>query len=493
MGKTSVLITTEGTYPCYSGGVSVWCDYLLRQLDDVAFHVFALIHAPAQEMQFACPPNVGSCILHPMWGTEEPGTSESRFIEAHQRKLQTSEADINVKFLPLFKTALASLMTADSKPDVLASSLGSLHRYFRDHDYAMSMRSRPAWEAFLNAASASDLRLDLHEATQCMRWLQRYLSLLAVRFPNVDIVHGSMAGLASIPGVLCKLSQGSSFVLTEHGIHLRELYLSLSNCGYSEQCRAFLIRFHHAVARMNYHFADVVTTLGEFNRKWQVRFGADVNKIQTIPNGVDPGKFYPRPSEPRTRPSVLTMARIFRLKGIDVLIKAAAQVRDELPDVLFRILGDVADQQYFEECQQLVVDHDLANNVSFGVTREAANAYSQCDLLCVPSLSEGLPFVVIEAMLSGCPVVATDVGNVADLLKDTGLVVTPNSPDELAAALLLALNSPDAEKLRCSLARSALERASQHFTIDQFSSAFRSIYKELRIGQTTATLSRAAS
>jgi glycosyltransferase involved in cell wall biosynthesis len=187
------------------------------------------------------------------------------------------------------------------------------------------------------------------------------------------------------------------------------------------------------------------------------------------------------------------MARVFRLKGIDVLIRAAARVRSQVPDVHFRVLGDVADRDYFEECQRLVEQHSLKENVSFGVTNDPAAAYSECDLLCVPSLSEGLPYVVIEAMLSGCPVVATDVGNVADLLQDTGLVVTPNDPNELSAAILLLLTGPDAGKLRASLARSALDRASRHFTIEQFSNSFRDIYQELTIEQTTASLSRAAS
>jgi len=493
VGKTSVLITTEGTYPCYSGGVSVWCDYLMRHLNDVTFHVFAITHAPSLQMKFACPPNVDSCVLHPMWGTEEPGTSESGFAEAHQRKLQTQEAVVASKFVPHFRAALPSLLSPDSKPDVLAAALVGLHQYFRNHDYATSMRSRVAWEAFLDAVAASDLKLDLHEATQCMRWMQRYLSLLAVQYPSVDVVHSSMAGLAGIPGVLCKMEQGSSYVLTEHGIHLRELYLALSKCGYSAQSRRFLIRFHHAVTRMNYHFTDVVTTLGEFNRSWQVRFGANPTKIRVVPNGVDPGRFYPRPSPPRKRPTVLTMARIFRLKGIDVLIRAAARVRDQVPEVHFRVLGEVADGDYFQECQKLVEEHRLTGNVSFSVTRDAATAYSESDLLCVPSLSEGLPYVVIEAMLSGCPVVATDVGDVAYLLNDTGLVVTPNDPNELATALLLLLTGPDAENLRASLARSALERACKYFTIAQFSNSFRNIYQELAFEQTTACLSQAAS
>jgi glycosyltransferase involved in cell wall biosynthesis len=489
--KTSVLLTTEGTYPCYSGGVSVWCDYLVRYLRNIDYHIFAITHAPSQQARFACPPNVTSCVLHPMWGTEEPGADEMNFSQIHERKIRTDRAVLLRRFLPHFKTALRHLFSCDPDPELLAKGLFGLHQYFGEYDYANSMGSRAAWEAFLEAAAASVLSLNLEEATHCMRWLQRYLSLLAARFPKVDLVHSSMAGLAGIPGVLCKLARGSGYLLTEHGIHMRELYLHLSRNSYSSRCRQFLVMFHRAITRMNYRHADVVTCLGEFNRQWQLRFGADSARIYVVPNGVDPATFHPRPSPPRSRPTVLTMARIFRLKGIDVLIRAAAEVRDRVPEVRFLVLGEIADQAYFRECLGLVEELHLQNHVSFGVTSDSANAYVEADIYCLPSRSEGLPYAVIEAMMCGCPVVAADVGNVADVLGGTGLTVTPNDSGEIAAALLQLLNAPGAEDLRRSLSRQALERARRHFTISQFTQRFEEIYDELALAPSDAVLSLA--
>jgi glycosyltransferase involved in cell wall biosynthesis len=477
--RTSVLLTTEGTYPCYSGGVSVWCDYLVRYLRDVDYHIFAITHAPSQKARFTCPPNVTSCVLHPMWGTEEPGADETTFSEVHERKIRTDKTVLLRRFLPHFKTSLRHLFSCDPDPELLAKGLFGLHQYFGEYDYANSMGSRASWEAFLEAAAASSVSLNLEEATHCMRWVQRYLSLLAVRFPRVDLVHSSMAGLAGIPGVLCKLGQGSGYLLTEHGIHMRELYLHLSRSEYSSRCRRFLVRFHRAITCMNYHHADVVTCLGEFNRQWQLRFGADSARIHVVPNGVDQASFRPRPSPPRSRPTVLTMARIFPLKGIDVLIRAAAEVRDRVPGVRFLVLGEIVDQAYFSECLTLVENFRLGDHVSFGVTGDSANAYAEADVYCLPSRSEGLPYAVIEAMMSGCPVVAADVGNVADLLEGTGLTVMPNDSREMAAALLRLLSGPGAEDLRRSLAHQALERARRHFTISQFTQRFEEIYDEV--------------
>jgi polysaccharide biosynthesis protein PelF len=492
LDKTTVLLTTEGTYPCYSGGVSVWCDYLVRYLCDIEYHIFAITHAPSQQARFACPPNVTSCVLHPMWGTEEPGAHDTNFSEVHERKLRTDRTTLLRGFLPHFKACLRELFNSDLDPELLAQSLFSLHQYFWKHDYANSMRSRLAWEAFLEAAALSGWRLNLEEATHCLRWVQRYLSLLAVDFPRVDLVHSSMAGLAGIPGMLCKLGQGSAYVLTEHGIHMRELYLNLSRSQYSSRCRRFLVGFHRAITRMNYHYADVVTCLGDFNRQWQVRFGADPGKIRVVSNGIDPSSFRPRPSPKRSRPTVLTMARIFPLKGIDVLIRAAAEVRDRVPEVRFRVLGEIVDQAYFDECLRLVEEFHLGDHVSFGVTSDSANAYAEADVYCLPSRSEGLPYAVIEAMMSGCPVVAAEVGNVPDLLGGTGLTVTPNDSREMAAALMRLLSGPTAEELRRSLAHQALERARRHFTINQFAEQFEGIYDELADAPSYAVLSRTA-
>jgi hypothetical protein len=73
MTGPSVLLTTDGTYPCYPGGVSVWCDELIRHLPDVEFHVFAISYSPSHDTVFPRPHNVASQRILPLWGSEEPG------------------------------------------------------------------------------------------------------------------------------------------------------------------------------------------------------------------------------------------------------------------------------------------------------------------------------------------------------------------------------------------------------------------------------------
>jgi polysaccharide biosynthesis protein PelF len=482
MNPISVLLTTEGTYPCYGGGVSVWCDHLVRGLSEVNFHVFAVTHSPSQPRRFSFPENMKSCRTYPLWGTDEPGEQDD-FFPTCVRKLKTTSEVISAQFLDPFETALSCLLCSDAPPEVLATALVRMQSYFKQYDYAQTMASPETWDAFLRVCAAipqDGQTLNLEDATTCMRWLQRYLGVLSAPLPPVDITHASMAGLAALPGVLLKVSRGVPFLLTEHGIYLRELYMYLSRAPYTMPSKRFLVSLNRALVGMSYQYADRVTCICGFNRRWQIRLGVDPRKIVTVPNGADPAIFYPRPSAGPRRPTVLTMARIFPLKGLEALFHAAAQVRARVPDVRFRVLGEASDQQYYEKCLALVSSLDLTSSVEFGHVPNPAEAYAQCDVFCLPSISEGLPYSVIEAMLTGCPIVASDVGGVGELLGGAGLLVTPGDSKGLAENLLQLLeDTPEAAARRRALSTAALSRAREFYALDTFRKHFREIYQDL--------------
>ena len=473
---TSVLMTSEGTYPYYSGGVSVWCDHLIRQAANIDFHLFSIVHSPSQPRVFQLSPNVRGANRLSLWGTEEPGCLSIPFSEVYQRKLATTPEVIVQQFLPAFAEIVRSVaggLKAD--PIALGEAFQQLQVYFEEFDYSTTLTSPEAWNCFKGFQGGGQITLE--EATTCMRWLVRYLAITASPFPRTDVVHASMAGMAGIPGVLAKLRYRTPFLLSEHGIHLRELYVSLSRMEMSEACRRFLLGWNGAIVRMNYHFADHVTCLGEFNLQWQLSFGADRRKIEFVPNGVDPKRFYPAPESRPARLTVLTLARIYPLKGIDTLLRAAAIVHRQAPQVRFRIFGEVADKEYFAECQKIIAANHLEAVVEFGVTTQPAEAMRAAHVYCLPSISEGLPYSLLEAMFSGCPVVATDVGNIRECLRDTGLLVVPGRPEAMAEALLRLLDGPQAPALRESLSQAALDRAKRHYTLEKSMRPFLTQYE----------------
>ncbi len=477
--RTSVLLTSEGTYPFYHGGVSVWCDQLVRHIPEAAYHLFAVTHSPRLKAAFKLPENVLSVNKLPLWGTEEPGMADIPFSQAYERKLLTTPEAIEAHFVPAFETVVRSSL-AGLKSDAVkcASALLAMQLFFERYDYAVTLTSPATWQCFLRCVRKQH-RFLLEDATTCMRWLLRYLAITARPYERTDVIHASMAGLAAVPATLSKMRYGTPFLLSEHGIFLRELYVGIAAMEASENCRRFLLGWNQAIVKMNYHYADVVTCLGEFNRKWQAYFGADSSKIRFIPNGVDPSRFFPDRGNLPERPTVLTLARIFALKGIDVLMSAAAIVRDQVPNVCIRVLGEVADPVYFEKCRAIIRENKLEDTVEFGVTKIPEKAFGSAHIFCLPSISEGLPFTILEAMFSGCPVVASDVGNISETLAGTGLLVEPNNPPDLARALLVLLHGRQAEEMRTSLAAAAMDRAHLHYTIERCTLPFLNLYESL--------------
>ena len=108
-----------------------------------------------------------------------------------------------------------------------------------------------------------------------------------------------------------------------------------------------------------------------------------------------------------------------------------------------------------------------------GTTKEPWDAYRRADVVAMASISEGFPYTLVEAMLCGAAIVATDVGGVGEALGSTGVLVTPRDPAELAAALIGLLLS---ERRRRQLGAEARARALENFTEVQFVDAHRESY-----------------
>ena len=98
------------------------------------------------------------------------------------------------------------------------------------------------------------------------------------------------------------------------------------------------------------------------------------------------------------------------------------------------------------------------------------------DIFCSSSIGESCPNVVLEAMIMGLPCVATDVGDVRQMVGDNGLVVPPSSVEELAIALTDVIDS-DADKRR-SIGTSLRQRALQEYTLGRAASRFAEVYEQ---------------
>ncbi len=210
-----------------------------------------------------------------------------------------------------------------------------------------------------------------------------------------------------------------------------------------------------------------------------------------IYNGVDPDRFVPLPNIERDpRPTVVTMALIFPLKDIATLIHAADITRKAIPDVQFQVFGAASDQEYYQSCLRLRERMQMEATFHFmGRTARPEQAYNLGDVIALSSLSEAFPFSVVEAMMCGKPIVATNVGGVSEALGDTGIVVRARNPAALADGIISLLNDP---RRRADMGEDARNRALSFFTTAHFIEQYREVYQDLLENRTRQVRDHAA-
>jgi len=470
--KITVLLATEGTYPFHQGGVSTWCDILVQKLKPVDYVIYSVLMNPFVTQKFEVP-NRDALVKMPLWGTEEPSEHlETPFSYIYKMKHNTRPEEVAKGFIPLFRELVREIVSQRKDPVHFANLLLHMHEFFKYYEYKATFKSELTWNAYkeviLEAAADRESRLglpDIYGMNQSLGWLYRFFNILNTPLPEAHVTHSSAAAFCGIPCVLSKLQRNTPYMLTEHGVYLREQYLSLSRNGYSSFLSTFLIRFVQSITTMNYAFADQVSPVCQYNTRWETRFGVAPNLVKVIYNGVDDRVFTEATGAPQPDPTVVMVARIDPIKDIMSFIEAAAKVKERMPEAKFVVYGSVSVPSYYEQCLARKEELQLGNSFIFaGHTSNTSAAYQSGDVIVLSSISEAFPYSVVEAMMTGKPVVATDVGGVKEALADTGILVRPREPDELAEGIMKLLRHPE---LRVELGREGRQRALSLFTLDR--------------------------
>jgi glycosyltransferase involved in cell wall biosynthesis len=167
--------------------------------------------------------------------------------------------------------------------------------------------------------------------------------------------------------------------------------------------------------------------------------GFDEDAFEIVHYGIVPG---PPPTDPPAEPRLAVVGRLIPIKAHDVLLAALTRVREELPEATLEIAGE---GPLDAELRATVTRLGLRDAVSFlGRVAPAAPVFERSAVVVVPSRGEGFGMVALEAMERGRAVVASDVGGLPEIVEDgvTGIVVPPDEPEVLAAALLGLLRDP---------------------------------------------------
>ncbi|MEZ0068351.1 glycosyltransferase involved in cell wall biosynthesis [Streptacidiphilus sp. MAP12-20] len=468
-GPLEVTLLTEGTYPYIHGGVSTWCDQLVRGMPDVRFHVLGITGSGQEPVVWPLPEQVASVSSVPMWGPPAEGRAPRgralrRFLAGYERFLLSL---LDRDFEQYFADELYELSE-------FALTGGSLTAALRSEGALRSLQG--VWR--LPFLPTSQDEPTFRDALQGTDLLEHALRPLAVQPPARGVVHVATGGLAALPGLTARRFHGVPMLLSEHGIYLRERFLSFREAPFSRPVKTLLLGFYRMLATESYRSADVVAPCNRYNRRWEEHGGCDPRRIRTVYNGVDLRQFPVADAEP----AELTLSwagRIDPIKDLETLLRAFALVRAELPQVRLRLFGGVpaGGEAYRERLDALAAELGIAPAVAFeGRIDSVKDAYAAGSVVLLSSISEGFPFSLIEAMACGRATVSTDVGGVREAVGDTGLVVPPREPEALAAATLALLRDP-AERAR--LGAAARRRVEAEFTVERTVADFRGLYGRL--------------
>jgi glycosyltransferase involved in cell wall biosynthesis len=180
--------------------------------------------------------------------------------------------------------------------------------------------------------------------------------------------------------------------------------------------------------------------------------------------------------------NIICIAQIYPLKGIEYLLKAMAKVCLKITKVVLYLVGDHALEEYKgykEKLISIIKSAGLDAVVVFtGWRADALEILSIMDIFVLPSLSEGVPKSVIEAMALGKPVVTTRVGGIPELVRhgETGFIVEPRDSNGLAHAILKLAND---RELRTTFGEKARSIAFREYSIKKNITGLEKIYTEL--------------
>jgi glycosyltransferase involved in cell wall biosynthesis len=235
--------------------------------------------------------------------------------------------------------------------------------------------------------------------------------------------------------------------------------------------RPQLTRRQVALVQLASRLADHFVCVSEDAARLSVEQGVAAHRVRTIWNGIDTDRF--SYAGPRSAGPIVTVARLVPEKGVEFLVRAAAQAVRVFPSMRVEIAGD---GPCLPELTRLTELLGLSRSVRFlGRVRDVPGLLARASLFVLPSLSEGVSLTLLEAMARGLPVVATSIGGNREVVADgeTGLLMPAGDPAALAAAILRLCSDPlDAE----AMGKAGRRRVEQFFDVRRTVAAYEALY-----------------
>jgi len=261
-----------------------------------------------------------------------------------------------------------------------------------------------------------------------------------------DVIHAQFL-LSGFVGVFIKKLNGKKLLITAHG---SDIY-RIPEKGILKNIFIRLI-----------NYSDKIITVSNNNKDILIKLGITKNIIQIIPNGVNLSLFDTPSITNKTKKGIdiLWIGRMVEVKGLKYLIKAMKKIVEIHSNTKLILVGDGPIKQ---NLINLTKELNLENNINFVgfVSNEEIPKYlNYSDIFVLPSISEGLPVSILEAMAASKPVIVSNIRGIPDLVKDgsNGFLVKPKNPEQLAKKLNYLIEHPKERKRMGIYSRKKVEK-----------------------------------
>lgn len=486
--ELSVHVLDRGCYPDQPGGVSNCRRDLVNNHTTIRNHVLSESASDATIPRFQIERGINSIKILPLWSLDHLSPHHGLFCDIPYTQVAigehlTNHDDIEKKFLPSLRALVKAARRQNlSRRDLVecTDAFVNLSIYFEDKAYTKTWRSASVKHAWRRLWLENPCELDdqpriaspslanLDEALEL--WI-RYLFILSIRIPTSvpTVFQCTHHGVSSLYGMLLKIRRGTTYMIWDHAIYWREACFNLSKSQSTLSCAVLdmLLGLIRIASQLSYMHADVVVPCTNvFNPRWETELGTDQGRrahrnafrrnIDPIVNGIsDMERFRPATDQIKAKvPTVVMLSNVQFIKDVKNAILSADIIVNRFKFRKYRLLIYGAmdrTPQYASEAQAMIRTKNLHDHVILAGFGNPQEVLKDAWIFMNSSLSEGLPLAIGEAALSGCPIVATDVGATSLVITDPedpkvryGEVVPPNDPHALALAQirLLAMLGP---------------------------------------------------
>jgi 1,4-alpha-glucan branching enzyme len=284
-----------------------------------------------------------------------------------------------------------------------------------------------------------------------------------------DIIHAeSHLFLPSTQAISKANKMGIPSIISVHGVFASRGFIT----------NLFQKTFIQTLGLGVFRKADLIVCLTLSDAREISTYGISAKKIRLVPNAIDTNLFVPNSIKDDSL--IVWVGRYVNEKGIEYLIRAAKIIQEKHKDIRFLLIGY---GPLKAKMQKLAVDIGIPKGLVIFADRmsrqEIANVLGKAAIFVFPSLKEGMPLALLEAMAAGSAVVASNIPGVSDVIEDqyNGLLVKPKTPEDIALAIQNLLNDNSLRRRISVNARLSIEK---NFSKEKMLNNLDAVYQEAR-------------